>query len=244
MRDVTLFSFFSFFFNVVLLLMSFAINWDLLADGEIAERLRTWLNDRFDEIDRPSFLGPLKVTELDFGDVPPNIEIKDVCDPIPEFYLPDDFDVYSSPQAAANLASLIALTTNQGSIVPQETESNHQKKSETSGSLLYGDKLEEPVPEIQQPTASYSSPSLQTTTVPLGSGVSVDNLVEEFVRRNAEYMKRPSDAQVEILVEYRGNLRIAVTTELIVNQPTPAFITLPLTLTLAGFSFSGMINGL
>ncbi|ORY36818.1 hypothetical protein BCR33DRAFT_721755 [Rhizoclosmatium globosum] len=58
--------------------MSFDINWNLLRDGDSAEQLQRWLNDRLREMDdkRPSFLGPLSVTDLDFGEKPPTIAIQ------------------------------------------------------------------------------------------------------------------------------------------------------------------------
>ncbi|KAJ3093342.1 Mitochondrial distribution and morphology protein 12, partial [Phlyctochytrium bullatum] len=153
------------------------------------QKLRSWLNERFQEIERPSFLGPLFVSELDFGDVPPTIEISNICDPIPEFYLPDDFDIYS--QSASNLNRLIQSISKK---YPNE-----------------GDEFEE------------------------------DEFEEESYK-HADSMKRDTDIQLEISIDYQGNMRISVQTELIVNQPTPAFMALPLTLTLTGFAFKVLKN--
>jgi len=47
------------------------------------------------------------------------------------------------------------------------------------------------------------------------------------------------DIQVELEVVYRGNLRLTVSTALILNKPTPAFMTLPIKLALKGISFKG-----
>ncbi|KAI8848302.1 hypothetical protein BC829DRAFT_394158 [Chytridium lagenaria] len=202
--------------------MSFLINWDLLSDGEVAEKLRSWLNEKFQEIDRPSFLGPLYVSELDFGDMPPAIEISNICDPIPEFYLPEDFDIYS--QSASNLNSLIASIAKNYPRHPDGTEYTH---SESSAS------------EISPETDPWShhGPDIN----PFGVGGPVpDSLVEELIERHAQSMRRDTDIQMEILVDYRGNMRISVSTELIVNQPTPAFMVLPLTLTLTGFAFKAI----
>ena len=51
--------------------------------------------------------------------------------------------------------------------------------------------------------------------------------------------KHDTDAQLDLSIKYHGNMRLAISTELIVNQPTPAFMVLPLTLILTGFSFEG-----
>jgi len=47
------------------------------------------------------------------------------------------------------------------------------------------------------------------------------------------------DIQVELDVVYRGNLKLTVSTALILNKPTPAFMTLPIKLALKGISFKG-----
>jgi len=48
------------------------------------------------------------------------------------------------------------------------------------------------------------------------------------------------DIQVELDVVYRGNLKLTVSTALILNKPTPAFMTLPIKLALKGISFKGV----
>jgi len=49
------------------------------------------------------------------------------------------------------------------------------------------------------------------------------------------------DIQIELEVVYQGNLRLTVMTELILNKPTPAFMTLPIKLALKGISFRGKL---
>lgn len=68
--------------------MSFQIFWEKL-DSEVATKVQELLSSHFASVDRPSFLGPIQVDEFDFGSVSPSIEILDVTDPFPEFYLPD-----------------------------------------------------------------------------------------------------------------------------------------------------------
>ncbi|KAI8592518.1 hypothetical protein BDZ88DRAFT_494034 [Geranomyces variabilis] len=175
--------------------MSFLINWDLLADGAEADGLREFLNARFSTITRPSFLGPLKVTELDFGDVPPEVAVTDICDPAAEFYLPDDPEIWrpSTPPAAPSVAG-IDLEEGSGSATLVQHDQN----------------------------ADFADPSCD----------------HEIAAEYAATMRRASDAQVEFEIVYKGNMRLAIQTELIVNQPTPAFMVLPLLLTLTGFQFT------
>jgi distribution and morphology protein 12 len=52
--------------------------------------------------------------------------------------------------------------------------------------------------------------------------------------------KSELDAQVEVSIEYDGDMKMSISTELIVNQPTPNFLTLPLQLTVTKTSIKGI----
>jgi distribution and morphology protein 12 len=64
--------------------MSIEIDWNLLStvtSGQsLADRLLLALNKQLDSASRPSFLGPIEVTEFEFGTIGPDVEIKDVGD--------------------------------------------------------------------------------------------------------------------------------------------------------------------
>ncbi|KAI9014150.1 hypothetical protein DFJ74DRAFT_709709 [Hyaloraphidium curvatum] len=49
-----------------------------------------------------------------------------------------------------------------------------------------------------------------------------------------------TDVQLEVAVRYKGNMSLKIATELIINQPTEAFLTLPMTLTLTSLTFSAV----
>ncbi|KAF2277853.1 uncharacterized protein EI97DRAFT_373846 [Westerdykella ornata] len=74
--------------------MSIDINWETLtggADGIArAETIRAFIHDRFQQITLPRFIRSVHVHSFDFGSVPPEIEIKDICDPLPDFYEEDE----------------------------------------------------------------------------------------------------------------------------------------------------------
>jgi distribution and morphology protein 12 len=74
--------------------MSFEINWDkLLEDGDqLSETIRSFLDQRFKEMSLPSYLKSISVTSFDLGTIAPNIEIKRITDPFPEFYSDDEED--------------------------------------------------------------------------------------------------------------------------------------------------------
>lgn len=70
--------------------MSIDINWDTLTKGDdgaaLAETIRAFIDDRFQKVTLPRMIRSVKVHSFDFGSIPPSIELKDVCDPLPDFY--------------------------------------------------------------------------------------------------------------------------------------------------------------
>ncbi|KAJ3017226.1 UNVERIFIED_CONTAM: Mitochondrial distribution and morphology protein 12 [Siphonaria sp. JEL0065] len=203
--------------------MSLDINW-LLLDAEVARQAQNWLNERLQELDdrRPAFLGKLTVENLDFGSIPPVIAIQDITNVIDEFYLPDEFDIFNPqlPTTTHHLAQLLAQTSLDHSNI---NDSSSAASSRHQSPQKHVDHLH------NSGTHHHSMPSKQKT-------MSVEDMVSQY----AHAMRRETDIQIEILVDYKGDFRFTVNTELIVNQPTPAFITLPLSLSLTGFSFTAV----
>lgn len=76
--------------------MSVDIKWETITsgpDGEaLAEKIRDFINDKFQQITLPRFINSVQVHSFDFGSVCPEIEIKDICDPLPDFYEDDESD--------------------------------------------------------------------------------------------------------------------------------------------------------
>lgn len=76
--------------------MSIEIDWVNLTTGPdglaLAETIREFIHDRFQQIALPRFISSVEVHSFKFGDEGPEIELKDVCDPLPDFYEDDDED--------------------------------------------------------------------------------------------------------------------------------------------------------
>ncbi|KAJ1909590.1 Mitochondrial distribution and morphology protein 12, partial [Tieghemiomyces parasiticus] len=68
--------------------MSFQIFWDRLDSG-VARTIQERLNARLATLPKPDMIGDLSITDLDLGSVAPHVEILDITDPYPEFYLPE-----------------------------------------------------------------------------------------------------------------------------------------------------------
>ncbi|EER38159.1 mitochondrial inheritance component mdm12 [Histoplasma capsulatum H143] len=74
--------------------MSIDIDWERATsgpDGELlAERIRSFIHDKFQQIVLPRFIRSVQVTSFNFGTIPPELEIRDLSDPFPDFYEDDD----------------------------------------------------------------------------------------------------------------------------------------------------------
>lgn len=86
----------SFDFSILLNshVMSIDIDWETLTTGpeglELAESIRDFIHDKFQRVQLPGFIRSVHVHSFDFGKECPVIEIKDICDPLAEFYENDD----------------------------------------------------------------------------------------------------------------------------------------------------------
>ncbi|KAI1405458.1 hypothetical protein F4819DRAFT_425425 [Hypoxylon fuscum] len=81
--------------------MSIDLNWETLTggpDGEaLAESIRDFIHTKFQSVPLPRFIKSVTVHDFEFGSIPPSVVLKDICDPLPDFYeenpdAPDDED--------------------------------------------------------------------------------------------------------------------------------------------------------
>lgn len=76
--------------------MSVDISWDNITggpDGEaLALKIRDFIHDKFQQIVLPRFIKSVHVHDFRFGSTCPEVEIKDISDPLPDFYEDDEDD--------------------------------------------------------------------------------------------------------------------------------------------------------
>ncbi|KAL4818530.1 mitochondrial distribution and morphology protein 12 [Aspergillus spinulosporus] len=86
--------------------MSIEVNWGTATsgpDGEaLAERIRSFIHDKFQQVPLPRFIRSVQVHSFDFGTVAPDLEIKDFCEPFADFY-EDDEDGGSASEISEEL---------------------------------------------------------------------------------------------------------------------------------------------
>ncbi|OUM63995.1 hypothetical protein PIROE2DRAFT_33410, partial [Piromyces sp. E2] len=201
--------------------MSFEIFWDKL-DSDIALSFQNYLNDYFKKIKRPDFLGEVVFSDADFGQIPPEITIIDICDPMPEFYeeqyLGGTDNDYLSGQDDYNY----------------EDEEIEKEMGEDYYASQINDKLP---PRHNEWSSNFNRLSFN------GFGNTFNN--QNFIRTsslqnlNQNFNALSLSDITKLDVVYRGNLKLTVSTALILNKPTPAFMTLPIKLALKGISFKG-----
>lgn len=70
--------------------MSIDIDWETLTTGpegaELADTIRDFIHDKFQQVQLPRFIRSVHVHSFDFGKEAPVVELKDISDPLPEFY--------------------------------------------------------------------------------------------------------------------------------------------------------------
>ncbi|SCU79462.1 LANO_0A06326g1_1 [Lachancea nothofagi CBS 11611] len=67
--------------------MSFEINWENLVDDQaINSSIKSFLNSQLQSISLPSYVSSLQVTGFRLGDTPPKIILREISDPLNEFY--------------------------------------------------------------------------------------------------------------------------------------------------------------
>ncbi|OBT88638.1 hypothetical protein VE02_04002 [Pseudogymnoascus sp. 03VT05] len=83
--------------------MSIDLNWETVTSGPdgiaLAETIRTFIHDRFQTVTLPRFIKSVKVHTFEFGSVAPEIELKDICDPLADFYEENDEESASDEEA-------------------------------------------------------------------------------------------------------------------------------------------------
>ena len=86
--------------------MSIDIKWDTITsgpDGEaLEEKIRAFVHDKFQQVTLPRFIRSVQVHSFDFGKTSPELEIKDICDPLPDFYEDEEEESESEDEDRAD----------------------------------------------------------------------------------------------------------------------------------------------
>ncbi|KAF5386725.1 hypothetical protein D9615_001523 [Tricholomella constricta] len=267
--------------------MSIDLEWGKL-DSSLSSYLVEVLNRQLTNAERPSFIGPVEVTSLDFGSASPDVELVDLRDIYRDFLDDDDDDDldrgpvkvtegaedddgfewvsrraagreeglsyhhlpphmrYGPYGSASMFASPPSLTTpvdpwNPGMSLPSLSDNRVPYSPWPNGPPMYRspspatpfyaqsvNDFEAEHPEM--PMRAPQSSSHDANTDPSHTQAEPDQLAQQNQHPNL---------QVHLHVNWQSDLRITLTTSLLINYPSPMFMSLPIKLSVTGLIFNG-----
>ena len=253
--------------------MSIDLEWDTLFRSPLASSLVDVINRHLSTTLRPSFIGPVTVTSLDFGSAPPDVEVVDVREIYRDFLEDDEEDTGARGDVRAGDVDGFEWVSRKaaGKGIAQEAPSYHHLPphvrygrgpstdpfSGTPGSSrdmwpgamsvqnlrnaaptppLLHSMLE--TPRSHFPTQHVFSPSFPSSTPP-----SQENAVPEPLpsAANQPAQNELPNLQLHLRITHQSNLRLTLTTSLLINYPSPSFMSLPIKLSVTGLIFTGEV---
>ncbi|KAL2125231.1 hypothetical protein VTJ04DRAFT_1596 [Mycothermus thermophilus] len=143
--------------------MSIDLNWETVTGGPdgqaLAEKIRDFIHTKFQQVPLPRFIKSVKVHDFQFGTIPPEIELKDITDPLPDFY-EDNVD---SDAASDSEEDIIRRSTPQTPDRRSRAESRHGNVTPHQGLGSPGN---------QSRYGDMSSPFLRVSTPGIPGGTS------------------------------------------------------------------------
>lgn len=132
--------------------MSIDLNWETLTTGPdgdaLARRIRDFVHDKFQTVTLPRFIKGVTVHAFEFGTIAPEIELKDICDPLPDFYEETEDD-----QDAEDEAEDEGWHPRGGTEETLRERRRNERAARTNG----GDKITHPPPYINTRQAGMRS---------------------------------------------------------------------------------------
>lgn len=243
--------------------MSFDINWDkLIEDNEINDAIKVFLDEQFKNIELPSYIADLSVTDFSLGATPPEIIIRHIGDPFEAFYEEDDDYSATKPKYEPsedegeddvsiltedlNNTSLNHITTNNTTIIndtiPLRLSTpplNRSRTSSDSIQLIIGGNnplnymqnynMNNMVGFVKQDSKTNSSVNLAGRDTPIDI-LKANHEYKFQINQRKSTSRSENDIQLITEINYFGDLEMEITVNLLVNYPSPNFISLPIKL--------------
>ncbi|KAF8635538.1 hypothetical protein AX17_003921 [Amanita inopinata Kibby_2008] len=288
--------------------MSIDLEWNKL-DLSLASHVVDVLNRQLTNVERPSFIGPIEITSLDFGSAPPDVELVDLRDIYRDF-LEDDEDEserdpvkvgeggdddegyeWISRRAGAAAASDMGRDELRQRLAYQHLPPHVRYSYGLGGptdmfsSMPSLHSIAEPwtnvgrgggglgisIPDLRSPAPWHSPPAPvgQSSTsssmrhrrtsgdegvdaadlsvnVPSSLGANTDpshtaplDRTDNQPQLLPEQQNPHPNLQLHLHVNWHSNMRITLTTSLLINYPSPIFMSLPIKLSVTGLVFNG-----
>lgn len=265
--------------------MSIDLEWGKL-DSSLSSHLVDVLNRQLTNTVRPSFIGPIEVTSLDFGSDPPDVELIDLRDIYRDFLEDDDDDLEREPVKVSEGAedddgfewvSRRATSREAGRAfehLPPHVRHGYGRggPADTSAPTSPHSPMDiwnagmglpslvnlgpastswpnSPLYRSPSPTTPFSTPITPPLERRESSLIipSTDNANTDPSQSHVEHEPPPPppppnglpNLQLHLHVTWHSNLRITLTTSLLINYPSPMFMSLPIKLSVTGLLFTG-----
>ncbi|KIL61292.1 hypothetical protein M378DRAFT_82714 [Amanita muscaria Koide BX008] len=229
--------------------MSIDLEWNKL-DSLFTSYLVDILNRQLANVERPSFIGPVEITSFDFGSAVPDVELVDLRDIYRDFLEDDEEDSERGP-----------VRSGEGADDDEGYEWVSRRAGAAATFEVGGDELRQGLayqhlpPHVRyryglgRPTDMFASvPSLRSPLDPWGTGgAGLGMSIHDFrsptapwqaTRTTPSRSSTPSSS-VHLHVNWHSNLRISLTMSLLINYPSPEFMSLPIRLSVTGLVFNG-----
>ncbi|KAF9227591.1 hypothetical protein BS17DRAFT_773999 [Gyrodon lividus] len=270
--------------------MSIDLEWHKL-DSSLAKTLVDILNRQLTNTQRPSFIGPVEITGLDFGTNAPDVELVDLRDIHPDF-LEDESDSepekdnvkvtegaeededgfewvlrkaarrglaeealayhYLPPHVRYGRGPTVGLFASTPSLHPGSPRDIWSAGAMNMSMPTLGDFRPTEVPP-RPPPAFYRGPLTSPPDAFSVHGSASSAAPHYPVTRDAssspdpppaqhpdQQQSRP-DLQLHLHLNWHSNLRLTLTTSLLINYPSPSFMSLPIKLSVTGLVFNGEV---
>ncbi|PBK93159.1 hypothetical protein ARMGADRAFT_1012843 [Armillaria gallica] len=259
--------------------MSIDLEWSKL-DSSLSTKLVEILNRQLSSTSRPSFIGPVEVTSLEFGSTAPDVELVDLRDIYRDFLEDDDEEKdpvkvteggddddefeWVSRRAAHNEERLAYQQSSR--YAPRAGPSDVYASAPSlhlpgdTWSPGYQSMVDfRPGVTTWPNTPGYRSPTKAAAPVSVGLDHTNINGYDSYDSReqsmNMPFLQsdlpvepEPSapsaqhpNLQLHFNINWNSDLRITLTTSLLINYPSPMFMSLPIKLSVTGLIFTGEI---
>ncbi|TFK46644.1 hypothetical protein OE88DRAFT_1775450 [Heliocybe sulcata] len=238
--------------------MSIDLLWEKL-DGSLASSLVDLLNRQLAGTNRPSFIGPVEVTSFEFGTASPDITLVDLRDIYRDFVEDDEKEaeqdavdkVTQGPPVDSDdefeWVSRKAVRNLEDEVPAYHHLPPHVRYGRGPSMDLFAS-----TPGLYSPTRdmwgvgaspmamSFSSlvdfrPNFANNTPPDSPSPQ-----EHGAQQPPPPNPQPS-LQLHLHITWQSNLRLTLTTSLLINYPSPMFMSLPIKLSVTGLLFDGEI---
>ncbi|GAA5827735.1 hypothetical protein JCM3770_000541 [Rhodotorula araucariae] len=209
--------------------MSVDLDWSAL-DAQLTLACTRFLTAAFAAAPRPDFVAPLAVTHFSFGDQEPSLTLDDIRDIQHEFIQPDDDGDDDDPDDADDPHHRQGIATG---LARNLARSHGRSRSRSHSPAPRHAHLAHPS-HAHSHSLSHTHPHSYTPPSPTRSATSLAPLPAPSSAPSPSF-------QVHLRLSYSGNISLGIATALLINYPSPAFMSLPLALTLTGLALDATL---